>query len=604
MRVKTSLFCITTIIVSLCLAMAGCRINHKENTTELDMPTDLSNPNAGTTSSKKERQILEPSVFSTPDICFINALEYDRLYQISNNGIELLLDERLFFLEQTSKWLIYESVKSNKLGLWSMELASGKWQRLLTDIDYYCVHLGGDYLYYSIVSWSQDEEETTELFAMHIPTGETRSIALCLSSDFVATDESVYFLRRDPGHQVELVCYNPATAKTHAITSDSGSLRGYGSYIFFEDEDDWMLYDTKSGKCESIPDLDAKQYVVIYANEECVLYFGRSGNSSRPIYLRAKEEEYIIGNYTDASICAYTDDFLVFMGQLQDKIQYFVFDTRTYEYMIFDAADKVGVMFKDGDFPRIDTSTARVPIAEELYYLFVEKQGYIGTKPICSKTHGAWTNLAEGKIDFALLVKPTQEEEAYLTEKGVEVEMKPYGVDMLTFIGNPSLPVESLSADQIRDIYRGHITNWKEVGGPDHRIEVFYRNDQSGSQRLFESLVWEGAEIPEFSTLGFEKIENMMDIEKICMQNPYAIGYTLSAYIRHYSDEQIKRFAVDNAAPNLENLDAEKYPYITVGYVVIRSDEPANSPARRLFDWFGCAISKDIIYSSGVLPLD
>ena len=40
-----------------------------------------------------------------------------------------------------------------------------------------------------------------------------------------------------------------------------------------------------------------------------------------------------------------------------------------------------------------------------------------------------------------------------------------------------------------------------------------------------------------------------------------------------------------------------------VSTLVIRSDEPADSPARRLFNWFGCAMSDDLLTINSVTPL-
>lgn len=61
--------------------------------------------------------------------------------------------------------------------------------------------------------------------------------------------------------------------------------------------------------------------------------------------------------------------------------------------------------------------------------------------------------------------------------------------DGLAVIVNPQNPVGDLSLEQIRDIYAGTITNWKEVGGPDHKIHLIAREEGSGTRSAFESLV-------------------------------------------------------------------------------------------------------------------
>lgn len=261
-------------------------------------------------------------------------------------------------------------------------------------------------------------------------------------------------------------------------------------------------------------------------------------------------------------------------------------------------------LFADGDFPILDSSTARQPVTNSLYSLFCLQSQAGGTKPLCSTTHGAWTNLADRTIDIALLAEPTAEEQAYLTEKGVDIEMKLYGGDGLVFIGNDACGVTDLTLEQVRSIYRGEITNWSELGGVDADIHVLYRDDQSGSQRLFEKLVWGTEEVPDFAAQGFEILDEMSSIVSCCLYDPYAIGYSIMTYLNDvYKNEDLLAFSLNGVEASPEQVAAAKYPLGTKGYVVIRADEAENSPARRLYNWIGCSISDELLRNNGVTPL-
>lgn len=257
--------------------------------------------------------------------------------------------------------------------------------------------------------------------------------------------------------------------------------------------------------------------------------------------------------------------------------------------------DVLGNYFLDypEDFPIIDSSTARKPITEELYHYFM---GYEATEraPLCSKTHGAWLNLADGNADFVFLVKPTEEEEDYFREKQVDIECKLYGCDGLAFIVSPEAPVKDLTSQQIKDIYEGRITNWSEVGGPDHEIHPFVRDSQSGSQRLFESIMWPDGNVPAFvSNLGdeneyiFTEYGDMGEVTEATIADPYAIGYNIVSYLNNEFLEKIDLVTVDGAYPDAEHFADQSYFFTTKAYVAIRADEPENSPARRLFEWVG-----------------
>lgn len=283
---------------------------------------------------------------------------------------------------------------------------------------------------------------------------------------------------------------------------------------------------------------------------------------------------------------------------------YIVLDMESAKLYIVDLNGLYSELFADGDFPVMDSSTARKPLVQNIYRFFCLDTGYGGAEPLCSTTHGAWLNIADKKADIALLAAPTDEEKAYLAERGVEVEMKLYGGDGLVFIGNSACGVTDLTLDQVRAIFRGEITNWSELGGADHAIRVLYRDDQSGSQRLFEKMVFKGEDVPDYEALGFERLDEMSTLVSACLDDPYAIGYSIMTYLNDvYSNEALLAFSLNGYSATPENVRTGDYPLGTKGYVVIRSDEPEDSPARRLYNWFGSPLSDTFLTSCGITPL-
>ena len=267
--------------------------------------------------------------------------------------------------------------------------------------------------------------------------------------------------------------------------------------------------------------------------------------------------------------------------------------------------------------PQIDCSTARIPITEAIYELFTDTYGHTGPEPLCSKTHGAWLNLADGKADILFLVAPTEDELSYFAERDVDIEMKVYGYDGLVFIGNESNPVQNLTTRQIRDIYSGKIDNWMHVGGENADIAVYIRNKESGSQRLFESLVWDGYDMPNFSSMNFSEDEinpavtqretvmyEMGEITESVLLNQYSIGFNIMSYIDNaFKNSTLKLFSVNGYMPTTENFVSGGYPYLTTSYVAIRADEAAGSPARKLYDWVGSEESRALISKNSTLTV-
>jgi len=257
------------------------------------------------------------------------------------------------------------------------------------------------------------------------------------------------------------------------------------------------------------------------------------------------------------------------------------------------------------NFPIIDSSTARKPITASIYEYFMGEDGTVN-QPMCSKTHGAWLNLADEIADIVFLVAPTDEEETYFRERQVNIEMKPYGYDGLGFIVSPDCEVKSLTQDQIRGIYEGKINNWSELGGPDADIHPYFRNDQSGSQRLFEAFLWPDGDAPDFSSMldHFYFEGDMSSITESVAWDPYAIGYNIISYLDLEYEDYIVAVEIDGAKPTTENFKNKSYPYITTAYVAIRADEPENSYARKLFEWIGSEESIRIIELNSSLSVD
>ncbi|MBR3641002.1 MAG: substrate-binding domain-containing protein [Oscillibacter sp.] len=285
-------------------------------------------------------------------------------------------------------------------------------------------------------------------------------------------------------------------------------------------------------------------------------------------------------------------------------VDYYMLDMESGEVTPFTVRGQYAKLFENGDFPLMDSSTARKPVTEAIYSLLCANHGYSGCRPLCSTTHGAWLNIADRAADIALLAAPTEEEQAYLKERGVEVEMKLYGGDGLVFIGGSASGVTDLTLDQVRAIYRGEITNWSQLGGADHKIDVLYRDDQSGSQRLFEKLLWKDEPVPDFAALGFDYLDEMSTIVWQVEDDPYAIGYSIMTYLSDvYANDDLLAFTLEGVAATPENVKSNAYPLSTQGYAVIRADEPEDSPARRLYNWIGCGVCDDLLENNGVTPL-
>ena len=183
-------------------------------------------------------------------------------------------------------------------------------------------------------------------------------------------------------------------------------------------------------------------------------------------------------------------------------------------------------------FPRLDGSTSMVPLAEAVASVLLGEDRESVTD-LCqfNRTTQSFRNLAMGECDLLLAGEPNAAVFTEMEEQGFAYEIETIAMDGLVFLVNENNPVDSLTTDQIRDIYTGKITNWSQVGGSDAEIIPFQRNEGAGSQALMKKLVMGDtplAEPPEeymASSMG-----ELMSVVKSYDNSANAIGYSVYYY--------------------------------------------------------------------------
>jgi phosphate transport system substrate-binding protein len=132
----------------------------------------------------------------------------------------------------------------------------------------------------------------------------------------------------------------------------------------------------------------------------------------------------------------------------------------------------------------MDGSTTVGPIAKAFAETYMRQNPGVNITVSESGSGNGAKALLNGTCDIANLSRHLKEsEKKAMSEKGVRPVAHVVAFDALPVIVHPSNRVKGLTLDQIRDIYTGKITNWKEVGGGDQRIVVISRDTNSGTLR-------------------------------------------------------------------------------------------------------------------------
>ncbi len=136
-------------------------------------------------------------------------------------------------------------------------------------------------------------------------------------------------------------------------------------------------------------------------------------------------------------------------------------------------------------FPYIESSAVKY---EQVY-----NEAFIDVGKTTSRE--ALVDLSEGRSRLAVLSREPNESEVEALSAGeADFITRTVAHDALAVIVHGDNPVEDLTVGQLRDIYTGKITNWRELGGKDMAIRPLVRDRNSGTYEVFEDVVLEGAE--------------------------------------------------------------------------------------------------------------
>jgi|GEM_PF-879949 len=246
--------------------------------------------------------------------------------------------------------------------------------------------------------------------------------------------------------------------------------------------------------------------------------------------------------------------------------------------------------FTHENFPRMDGSPSTVPLAQAVACVILgESRENVEDLAMFTRTTQSFRNLADGLCDILIVGEPTPDVFEELAEQGFEVDMAPIAADALVFIVCASNPIHSLTAEQIKGIYTGEITNWEQVGGEDIEIAAFQRNEEASSQVLMKKLVMDWQIMPDAPIQSFAAAfdsDELITAIKGFDSSSNAIGYTLY----HYAEEMgmaegLKILSIDGVKPSADTISSGRYPFINPFYVVVSADEPEDNPARILFNW-------------------
>ena len=182
---------------------------------------------------------------------------------------------------------------------------------------------------------------------------------------------------------------------------------------------------------------------------------------------------------------------------------------------------------------------------------------------------------------------------------GEELEEIPVAYDALAVVVHPSNPVKQLTRRQLEDIFRGKITNWKQVGGDDRKIVVYSRETSSGTYEFFKESVLKNKNYMN----GILSMPATGAIIQSVSQTKGAIGYVGLAYL----NKEVKPIHVSYDAgksyvePSLENARNKTYPVVRPLFYYYETKNA--SKVRPFIDYVMSAEAQATVKKVGYIPV-
>ena len=239
----------------------------------------------------------------------------------------------------------------------------------------------------------------------------------------------------------------------------------------------------------------------------------------------------------------------------------------------------------------VSGSTTVQPLAEKLAEAFMTENTSIridvqgGGSSVGVKAAG------QGTSDIGMASREIKESElAEFPKLNVVVIAR----DGIAIVANADVTVSDLTVEQVRDIFSGKITNWKDLGGEDQNIIVVSREEGSGTRGAFEELVMgKDALITASAILQ----PSNGSIRTTVSTTPYSIGYMSFGYL----DDTIKAISIGGIAPTEPNAADGSYPIVRP-LNMLTNGEPTGA-VKAFLDFILSDAGQKLVIEDGYIPV-
>lgn len=223
----------------------------------------------------------------------------------------------------------------------------------------------------------------------------------------------------------------------------------------------------------------------------------------------------------------------------------------------------------------INGSTTVLPVMQKAAEAFMASHPGVAVSISGGGSGNGIKALIDKQCHLAMSSRDIKEKEAAAAAKNsVKPVRTAIAVDAIVPVAHPANPVCELSAEQLKDIFTGKITNWKELGGEDAKIVPVSRDTSSGTFECWEELIMRKERVTPAALMQASNGA----VVQVVSNNKNAVGYIGLGYL----DPSTKALRVNGVTADAETALSKKWPIARELYI-FTDGEPAGE-VKKLMD--------------------
>ncbi len=237
---------------------------------------------------------------------------------------------------------------------------------------------------------------------------------------------------------------------------------------------------------------------------------------------------------------------------------------------------------------KISGGTAHIPVMKEAAQQIMMANPEIQISIAGGGSGVGIKQVGEGLVDIGNSGRKATDEEI----ERHQLKLYQWAIDGVAPVVNPQNKVKELSQSQLMDIFSGKLNNWKQLGGADRNINIYTRDEASGTRAVF----WKKGLKKGPISAGAHVVVSNGAMKSAIAQDPYGIGYVSVGHI----DEMVAPVALDGVVPTIQTVQDGTYK-VARGLYSNTKGEPTGL-TKKFIDFLYTDEGKKIIEKRGFIP--